>query len=124
MLEAAPETVGRPDQQGRLPLHLSCAKEDATVEVVAYLAEQYPQALLKTDDAGMLPLHHACFKENPQPALIQLLLEHGPEAALVRDIEGMLPLQLLCEVCAAFSFACFQLSSAHQCSRIIVLTSF
>lgn len=95
-----------PDTGGALhetPLHMAVARTDegegtpeANLEVIRYLAEQYPQALTVTDKDGLAPLHRACIEDLVHSLpVVTFLVQTYPESAQVCNEFGSTLLHLL-----------------------------
>lgn len=107
LLNADKETVMLRDANGRLPLHLACDVERASIDIVKILLKNYPNgAQIKETQFGFLPLHAACcIRENArktnvkgelQLKVIKTLLSFYPDGVTMKDDHGWLPLALAC----------------------------
>jgi hypothetical protein len=90
LVEACPEAVKVPNDNGSLPLHVACAYK-APLDVIQYLVEQWPEAIKTANHNGSLPLHHACKNKVPLD-VVEFLVEEWPEAVKIMDSDGRTPL--------------------------------
>ncbi|KAL7573735.1 hypothetical protein ACA910_007771 [Epithemia clementina (nom. ined.)] len=85
-----PEAISMPEPiQESLPVHYACRR--SSLEVVTFLAEQYPKGLRAKRKDGTLPMHMAC-RFNPRTELIAFLVEKYPEACATCSSDGWFPL--------------------------------
>lgn len=73
------------DQVGRLPLHNACSNQ-ASLEVIQYLVEEYPEGVIETTMRGSIPLLCACESGHYDPRVISYLIDQDPESILFNTI--------------------------------------
>jgi hypothetical protein len=89
LVEACPEAVKVPNDNGSLPLHVACAYK-APLDVIQFLVEQWSEAIKTANHNGCLPLHHACSSKVPFD-VVEFLVKEWPEAIKIMDqMEGYL----------------------------------
>jgi ankyrin repeat protein len=107
LVEAGPESVHEPDNNGWVPVHVALSwsitegvegdqqyiqdNVEDVEDVVQYLIKQSPRTLRVADKCGRLPLHCAAGRFDSWLEIVQILVEHGPDAVRERDSEGRLP---------------------------------
>jgi ankyrin repeat protein len=77
------------NKSGRLPLHTACSNQ-APLDIVQYLVQEYPEFLQMNDNNGALPLRDAC---SSQVELydIRYLVQEYPECLHVTNSNGEIP---------------------------------
>jgi ankyrin repeat protein len=105
----------RDESDGLLSLHLLCAREEVTVELLeaALLGTRTRAADREADKDGRLPLHILCENEAITVELLETLLSAHADAAKEADIRGRLPLHCLCSNKAATADLLCALLDAH-----------
>jgi hypothetical protein len=96
LVERRPESLGRVDGHGSLPLHvyLHQGEPAPSLEKVQYLVEQRPTALEVADKSGSLPLHVAVARRNVSRSIVQFLVEQRPQSLRQKNGAGLLPLHV------------------------------
>lgn len=94
ILAESPDEVCVPDEERNLPIHVAC-RSGVNVEVIQYLAEDWPESLRWTNRGGSVPLHTACSNQ-PSSAVIHYLITSWPTATNVANNYGWLPLHCAC----------------------------
>jgi ankyrin repeat protein len=91
-------SIGNPWRSDvRAALHRKVLRTDDIVEIVEYLAGQYPELLSSRDQVGSLPLHMAC-RRGASFAIVQSLVNLYKASVKSVTSEGDLPLFLACEI--------------------------
>lgn len=111
LLQAFPEGVQEPNNNGELPLHLACQSLEhcPILEMVAILLDAFPQGAAIKDYHGNLPIHSLCnslFLLSEQSAqdrsadciaVFKRIVEAYPESLETAAQGGELPLHMLCQ---------------------------
>ena len=92
IVQHRPDSVGREDEDGSLPLMHACACNDETagLEVIDFLAQCYPDALNASDNFGCSAIHYAAFSGCSQT--VRYLIERRPACTDLVEGNGALPL--------------------------------
>ena len=91
MVKANPTIISAADNQGCIPLHISCQIGD--FDIAKYLIESNVDSLEVYDMEGNCSLHHACLAGNCE--IINCILEKSAHGSSLRNSEGKLPIQSL-----------------------------
>jgi ankyrin repeat protein len=89
IVSRCPKSIGY-KEYGILPMHTACVNQ-APLEVIHYLCENYPKSCRELDDEGNLPLHLACYSSAPLDS-IQYLVRKWPECLQETNRAGDTPL--------------------------------
>eukprot|EP00984_Skeletonema_dohrnii_P011727 scaffold4702_cov111-Skeletonema_dohrnii-CCMP3373.AAC.4 len=98
LIDAAPDSVRKENEDGWMPLHCLCRNNDVdktiAIEMLKLLIEKCPEAIRHAENDGFLPIHiAACFSD---PHFCRVLIEAHPGSERIRDVEGALPLHCAC----------------------------
>jgi len=90
LMKRAEQSVQILNLKGASPLHIACAREDASKELIESLTEAWPNAIVTYDNDGNSPLHVACMNNAPAE-VIKYLTEKSPDMLDKRNLRGDLP---------------------------------
>jgi ankyrin repeat protein len=88
IVSRCPKSIGY-KAYGILPMHTACMNQ-APLEVIHYLCENYPNSCRERDDEGNLPVHLACYSSAPLDS-IQYLVQKWPESLQETNRTGDTP---------------------------------
>jgi hypothetical protein len=97
-VEQYPEAVHATDSDGEPPLHVACANDNASLQVIQYLVETCPESVQATDFNDWVALHFACSSKVPLQVL-EYLVQAWPESIRATTSQfsgGELPLHSAC----------------------------
>jgi ankyrin repeat protein len=113
IIEAAPESVQKEDDLGRMPLHKLCCNinldDEVAVDILKFLVMKYPEAIQhfagicedgeETDSPAILPIHLAAEKQSTE--FCSVLIEAYPGSERLVDLDLKMPLHHACNGCNA-----------------------
>ena len=81
LIDAAPDSVRREHNGGRMPLHYLCKNKDleksTALEILKLFLENCPESIRHKSDKGALPIHIAAIKTK-SPEFLSVLIEAYP----------------------------------------------
>ena len=96
LLDKCPGASYRVNEKGQLPLHLACAINANSNDVIDLLVASNPEGLSMYDNDGCLPFHLACL-HNTSPRIVNHLIKKLDGAILPSTKDGVSSLFLACE---------------------------
>mmetsp|Transcript_16261 Transcript_16261/g.32353 ORF Transcript_16261/g.32353 Transcript_16261/m.32353 type:complete len:658 (+) Transcript_16261:209-2182(+) len=90
LMKRAEQSVQILNLKGASPLHIACAREDASKELIESLTEAWPYAIITYDNDGNSPLHVACISNAPAE-VIKYITEKSPVMLDKTNFRGDLP---------------------------------
>ncbi len=99
LIDAAPDSVLRIDDDGWMPLHYLCdndkiGDEISAVNILKLFIEKHPEVVRHADNEGDLPIHYAAGFRSPE--FCQLLIEAYPGSERINASNDILPLHWAC----------------------------
>jgi len=90
LMKRAEPAIQMINSKGASPLHIACAREDASKELIESLTDAWPNAVVTFDNDGNSPLHIACINNAPAE-VIKYLTEKSPAMLDKTNSRGDLP---------------------------------